>query len=402
MKVSQLTLCQFRNVSESVLEPGSHLNFLLGSNGQGKTSFLEALGFLSTLRSFRGSKAHEVIQWKKEQAEIFCELSSIDVDENLWKTNLKIFFCKQNEEKASKIATINGKKYKNSTQYLSQRFGSYQLGFHAVVFNPSDHELIRGEPTQRRAYIDRVLSANDVDYLKAIHRYHRLLEQKNSILKSQQPVDLEVQKGFLEPLAKVAAEITLKRLHWFVACEQPLNTAAQNIQPGQPKISQIYHSSFFDFNKSNQIVNSDINQNVFAGHRALPSLEQIEQAFWEKQNSIYAAEWRAGHALIGPQRDDWMFYLGSRSLKGHGSQGEIRSTLMALKLSEIELFRKATGHRPVFLLDDFSSELDSQRRKFLLNYLAETDLQVFITTTEVAEYPGKRFLISEGQVKEEA
>jgi DNA replication and repair protein RecF len=91
-------------------------------------------------------------------------------------------------------------------------------------------------------------------------------------------------------------------------------------------------------------------------------------------------------------------------LKGHGSQGEVRSALLALKLSEIELFRERTGHRPLLLLDDFSSELDRERRSFLLRFLSETDLQVFITTTEDAvawvKPIGKRFQVSNGLLAE--
>jgi DNA replication and repair protein RecF len=86
--------------------------------------------------------------------------------------------------------------------------------------------------------------------------------------------------------------------------------------------------------------------------------------------------------LAGPHRDDWSFFYGEQALRGHGSQGEVRSALLALKLCEIELFRSATGHRPLFLLDDFSSELDRERRGFLLRFLLESDLQVFVSTTE--------------------
>ena len=103
------------------------------------------------------------------------------------------------------------------------------------------------------------------------------------------------------------------------------------------------------------------------------------------------------HSLVGPHRDDWAFFLGSQALKGHGSQGEVRSALLALKLCEIDPFRNETGHRPLFLLDDFSSELDQERRAFLLRYLTETDLQVFVTTTEAATFAGKRFWVVNGR-----
>jgi DNA replication and repair protein RecF len=88
--------------------------------------------------------------------------------------------------------------------------------------------------------------------------------------------------------------------------------------------------------------------------------------------------------------------LGNQPLRGHGSQGEVRSALLALKLCEIDLFRIETGHRPLFLLDDFSSELDKERRAFLLSYLSESDLQTFVSTTEDSSLLGKKFRVSNG------
>jgi DNA replication and repair protein RecF len=91
--------------------------------------------------------------------------------------------------------------------------------------------------------------------------------------------------------------------------------------------------------------------------------------------------------LAGPHRDDLALFYGDQPLRGHGSQGETRSALITLKLCEIDLFRRKTGHRPILLLDDFSSELDRSRREFLLRYLFESDLQVFVTSTEEPPLP---------------
>ena len=100
--------------------------------------------------------------------------------------------------------------------------------------------------------------------------------------------------------------------------------------------------------------------------------------------------------MIGPHRDDWQFTLRGNSLSNHGSQGEIRSVLLALKLSEVEQFRETCGHLPLFLLDDFSSELDELRRSYLLNFLESSGLQVFITTTDPKISGGRTFEIANG------
>src|SRR6185369_10604610 len=108
----------------------------------------------------------------------------------------------------------------------------------------------------------------------------------------------------------------------------------------------------------------------FTGQLPSPSLELLQKSFWAKVSAVEAAERKQRCSLVGAHRDDWAFVFGGHPLKGHGSQGEVRSALLALKLSEIELFRNETGHRPLFLLDDFSSELDRERRLFLLGFLA--------------------------------
>jgi DNA replication and repair protein RecF len=158
----------------------------------------------------------------------------------------------------------------------------------------------------------------------------------------------------------------------------------QEIAPNQPKLSLFYKS--------------------FSGLSPTSSLQLLERSFREKLTELETAELRSGSTLVGPHRDDWSFTFGEHVLKGHGSQGEVRSALLALKLLEIELFQKRTGHQPILLLDDFSSELDQERRGFLLRYLMNTQLQVFVTTTEdsvaLAMGVGKRFQVQEGKLKE--
>ena len=382
----------------------------MGANGQGKTSFLEALGFLATLRSFRGSKAHEVVRWGTEASDVHCALVSDGSPEDgssPWKTDLKLSFFKPEptQQKAAKVAFINGKAYKSSTSYLCQRFGHFELGFHAVVFNPSDHDLVRSEPSVRRSYLDRTIAAEDVEYLKALSKYQRLLEQRNAVLKSDSPVSRDVLLGFTEPLAQYAALLTYKRLEWLQRLSEGLNDTVHRIAPHQPDLRLVYLSNWAPPIEGFCIPNNDLGSVHFSGHGPLPSLEILEQDFWKKLSVLETAEWRAGHTLVGPHRDDWSFFLGNQVLKGHGSQGEVRSALLALKLCEIGLFRKTTGHRPLFLLDDFSSELDRERRSFLLKFLSESDLQVFVSTTEDSfgvgqNLSGRRFWVSNGKLND--
>jgi len=176
-----------------------------------------------------------------------------------------------------------------------------------------------------------------------------------------------------------------------------LAETARRIAPTQPDLSAFYVSSWVPEIPNLSISNKGLDGAHFAGQDPLPSIELLEQAFWTRLSVLEEAELRSRSSLVGPHRDDWTFFLGRQFLKGHGSQGEVRSALLALKLSEIELFQKRTGHRPLLLLDDFSSELDRERRAFLLSFLMETSLQVFVTTTEAQfQTSGKRFRVSQG------
>jgi DNA replication and repair protein RecF len=410
VKVEKLTLRNFRNIADCTFEPSPHLNFLIGANGQGKTSFLEALSYIATLRSFRGAKNDEVIRWGQDSAEVSCTISDeANPSPDVWRTELKVTFSRpqimeglvDRNGRATKVAFINGKPFRSSTQYLSQRFGSFELGFHTVVFNPADHDLVRGEPAIRRAYLDRVLAAEDVEYLKAIQKYQRTLEQRNALLKGDVPPSREMLAGFTEPLSRYGAIITFKRLEWLMRVAPRLDSVARQIAPNQPSLTAFYVSNWVPEIKDLSINNNKLNSGHFAGLPHPVSIELLEQAFWKQLSTLEQAELRSRSSLVGPHRDDWSFYLGEQVLKGHGSQGEVRSALLALKLSEIDLFRERTGHRPLLLLDDFSSELDQERRGFLLRYLMDTDLQVFVSTTEDKSTLGRRFWVTHGSLSPE-
>ncbi len=397
MKVKEVRLKNFRNIQSLSLKPSDRLNFIIGDNGQGKTSILEGLSFLSTLRSFRGAKNDDVVLFGEKWAEAGCTLA----DSPEWSNELKVTFAVTTGAtgRMAKTAFIDGKPIKSSTQYLSSRFGQVEVGFHSIVFNPSDHDLIRGEPAIRRAYLDRTLSAEDPSYLKSLSRYQKTLEQRNALLKNELRPKPEVLDGFSENLIALGAQIAHTRLEWIVRLREKLDPTLQKIVPAALPLRAFYVSSWIKKNEGISITSLDFDPLLFPLQSPLPSLEFFEAEFREALRSQRDAEWRAGVTLAGPHRDDLALFYGNQPLRGHGSQGETRSALITLKLSEIELFRKKTGHRPILLLDDFSSELDRSRREFLLRYLSETDLQVFVTSTEEPPFEGKVFRVKEGMLE---
>jgi DNA replication and repair protein RecF len=264
--------------------------------------------------------------------------------------------------------------------------------------------LVRGDPSIRRVYLDRVIAAEQADYLKTLQTYQRILNQRNALLKaglkSSGKLDLPMLHGFTQPLCQLGARIAFERLQWIFKTQEIFQSISQQIvqQPSSLKIS--YLSQWTPSIEEFSLNNNDLEKNHFSGQAQEASLKLLEQSFWAKIAASEAVERRMGFCVVGPHRDDWTFLSGNQVLKGHASQGEVRSALLALKLTEIESFKRETGHRPLFLMDDFSSELDEQRRSFLLQSLIQADLQTLITTTEDSFRVGKRFWLCNGIVKE--
>ncbi len=393
MLVQKLWLRQFRNIENLSFEPHPSLNFLIGKNGQGKTSILEALGYLSLLRSFRSSRNDALIRDEQAESEIGCELSTKDEGDAVWETELKVQLHRGIQNRVRRRAWINDRAYASSTQYLSQKFKdssyAHACGMHVIVFNPSDHDLIQGEPKNRRKYLDQTLASQSKTYLLALKRYEKILDQRNAYLKGLEgrfPRDTTLYQGLTEQLGQEAAKLTSARLNHLQKIHERHPQVMSKIAPNQKPLHCVYQSQWVrrDHNSSNK--NRDLSTIHFTGQGSLPSIEQLLSDFLTACESLRFAEVQLGRTLVGPQRDDWGFWFGKplshQPLKAYGSQGEIRSSLLSLKLTEIQLYREATGLRPLLLLDDFSSELDDHRRAQLLELLLETDLQVFVTSTD--------------------
>ena len=370
MKVNVLRLRNFRNISQLEFHPQPGLNFLIGANAQGKTSILEAVHLISTLRSFRSTRLQDTIQWGNLETEIQCEASSNDD----WKTELKLQITQG--ERNSKKAFTNNKYVRSTTDFLKQTV-------HSIVFNPADHDLIQGEPKNRRSFLDQAIAAENPNYWDVLKRYFRIVEQRNILLsETLSSPNAQFYDVITQQLIEAGSQIMHSRFNWLKRLANIVNTALFKIAPNQSEINVVYLSKWIALNGNFSNKNKELNKLNFTRQEEMPSLQTIQELYQRKLNGSQDLEWRLGTTLYGPHRDDWCFMHNDQPLKGQGSQGEVRSALLALKLSEIELFRERTEFQPVLLLDDFSSELDQTRRAFLLDFLLEADLQVFVTTTE--------------------
>ena len=279
----------------------------------------------------------------------------------------------QNPQRFEKRAYVNHKLSKSAADYYGVKLQHSPIQFHAINLNPTSTDLIRGEPALRRNYFNQVISSQDPLYMNNLRRYQKFVDQKNAFLKDDQKWDFSVLKVLNDGLIQEGAKVLHERLKYLSKVVSPVGEFLSNIAPKQHRVILSY--------KSRKPL-------YFAGHFELPSIKFLEEILHQEILEMSAQERVRRSSLVGPHRDDFLFTVENKSsdqkadLVDVGSQGEIRSFLLALKLAELEEFKNETGVQPVLLIDDFSSELDSNRRGFLLNYLKNSGLQIFVTSTD--------------------
>ncbi len=364
MRLSQLELSSFRNYTRAGFEFDLHANVIYGRNGGGKTNILEAIFLLSTLHSFRSNDQKSLIQTGKEEARIKGKIEHHGIEKNLG------LFITAGGKKAS----LNDKFIKKTSGYLGT--------FYTVSFNPLDMQILQGGPQGRRQCIDRMLFNFDPLYGNELMRYYRMLLQRNMALRVGA---WEMVQLWWEKLYKLAAKIIFKRLQFIQKLTRLTSSQYRAIAGMDVNVDIQYHTNVFPGNFNN-ITEEDL----------LISLDQ-------KQKNLCQEERRLKRSLVGPHRDDFSIIVGGNDLRKLGSQGEQRTAILAIKLSELEALEAETGFRAVVLLDDIASELDESRRRYLFELLDENKTQIFVTTTDrnTALLPRRKarfFHIQEGQI----
>jgi len=376
LKLKKLFIKNLRNLQEMSLDCGSGIHFIHGQNAQGKTSILESVYLLSNLRSFRDSDLSALLQYGKDFAQVKGEFQ-IGGDTA---AELRVDLIR-GPARFEKRAYINQKLVRSAVDYFGVKLQHSPIQFHAINLNPTSTDLIRGEPSLRRSYLNQVISSEDPEWMPILKRYQNILDQKNALLKQEEKVDPQLLKILNENLVEAGAAIIHRRLQYLNKLAAPVLEFLSNIAPQQTPVRLGYFSKVFSGVYPSETL-------YFTGHFDLPSIQILMENLHQKLVQFGPQERARKTSVIGPHRDDLVFRVGHTvpdllaDLLNVGSQGEIRSLLLALKLSELESFKEHTQVQPVLLIDDFSSELDATRRSFLLNYLKDSDLQIFVTSTD--------------------
>lgn len=362
MLLNCISLHSFRNIRRSDLRFNSRFNIFYGKNGQGKTNFLEAIFFLGTLKSFRHAKQRDMLAWNENSASLKCSIT-----DNELQHDLSVSF-----EKSSKVLTVDSK--------ASPRVIDYCHQLSVVAFSPDEMAMINGSPDQRRRYLDRAVFCKDPGYLKVYHDYYRVLKQRNQLLRQRDYRGIE---AWTEQLASTGAKLVFERSAYIRELAEPFSGYYKNISGSDEAARLCYHNPSFE---------------------SCFSLSELRDEISSALNVSSRIERERGTTVVGPHRDDLEFFLNDRPIREHGSQGQQKSFVMALKMAEIEHLNETSGRLPVLLLDDMTAELDNDRIKHLLDFLISRNLQVFITTTDPASVPlpedirRASFLVEEGRI----
>ncbi len=360
MHLSHLSLKNFRSYSELDLPLTPGITIFLGRNGEGKTNIVESILYMAFLSSHRTSGDLPLVKLGESAAYTRAKIQHPDRE---LLVELEI-----NAEKANR-ARIN----QNPIRSQKELFGLLQC----IYFSPEDMDLVRGDPSERRRFIDQILTLRSPRMAGVISDYERSVRQRNALLKTR--ASLTSLEPWDQQVAKFGAEIIAARLSLLTEFNPYFSKIYANISAEKP--AHITYKASID----NPSVNSQENYSALINTMA------------ERRNQ----ELDRGLTLVGPHRDDLILNLGEHLVKGYASHGESWSIALSLKLAAYELLI-TEGTKPILILDDVFSELDEERRTQLIS-LAQSAEQTFITVAVEGDLPknltGTTYLVKNGSVK---
>ena len=334
MWINNIKLINFRNYKNKEIKLNKNINVFFGENAQGKTNIIESIFLCSIGKSFRTNKEKELIKFNEEKA-----LVEIDFEKSDRNGKIKIEIAEK------KQINLNGIKLKK----LSELLGNINI----VIFTPDDINILKGGPQNRRKFLDIMISQLRPNYMHVLTLYLKTLEQRNNYLKQ---IKLENKDENLldiwdEKLIEYGMKIYEYRKEFIEKIKNKIKNIHNEITQNKEDIEIEYFSD------------ANTRQNFANELKSRRKLDIIK-----------------GFTTKGIHRDDFIVYINGKEVEIYGSQGQHRTAILSLKLSELKVIYDEIGEYPILLLDDFMSELDDKRRKNFLNNIK--DIQVIITCTE--------------------
>ncbi|MDR2132464.1 MAG: DNA replication/repair protein RecF [Clostridiales Family XIII bacterium] len=341
MRINRLELSDFRNYEKQILFFHEKTNIILGNNGQGKSNLLEAIYMLSMGKSFRTQKDLEMIRFG---ANFLRVCGSFEKGGRTTETEVML----SGEEKKFRIDGFLGSKNADLLENV-----------YMVVFSPEDMRIVKEDPDKRRRFMDRELFQIKPLYYKDLSRYKKSVLHRNAVLKAEIPNE-DMLDVWDENLFKYGSKIIRERRYFIEKLK---------------KISMDIHASVTDGKEFLEVSYApDI---AFA-----EDSEEQRDIFIGRLRECRASDMARRFTGAGPHRDDMSVFIGGMDVKRFGSQGQQRTAALSLKLAELSIIKEETGEDAIILLDDVLSELDEERRRFLIRSLSKN--QVFISAAEMS------------------
>ena len=347
MVIRELRAELWRNLEPLKLEPGEGLTVLFGDNGQGKTNLIEAIYFLASLRSFRTSRARELVRAGRDPGDERPARLAGRIESGGLVREVEV-----EVGEGGRTATLDGKPVRGAAAI----FGALSV----VLFVPEDLLFARAAPAVRRRYLDLAVFNVDRGFYKEASAFQRVLKSRNALLRAGRftPALLET---YDEELARCGAPVVLRR-RAMVAALAPRMNALFGALHGSIPVSLRYRSD--------------------ARVEAAVDEAAVRAALLEGMQRQREVDVRRRFTGFGPHTDDVEIGLGDRPAREHASQGQLRSLVLALKLAELGNVAERRGDAPVLLLDDVPSELDPKRRRFLFEMIGSLSCQTLISVAD--------------------
>ena len=359
MYIKRLQMLNYRNYKSLNITLGKNVNVFMGDNAQGKTNILEAIYYCAFAKSHRTSKDRELINWNSDSAYVSLLVGQDRLDKNIDINILK------DGKKAIKINKIKVSK-------IGELFGN----FNVVMFSPEDLKIIKDSPGVRRKFIDMELCQLNSKYYYNLVQYNKVLNERNVVLKNRK-LDSEILDIYDIQLANFGYHIIIERLKYINKLNFYGKDIHKDISSGKENVEFKYISTIKD-------------------------LEDIENSFYELLRRNRKKDIEKGTTSIGPHRDDFIVLINDVDTKSFGSQGQQRSAVLTIKFSSLKIIKEMTSEYPVLLLDDVLSELDFNRKRYILSTIGE--IQTIITCTGIEDLTNyldnssRVFKVKEGEI----
>ena len=383
MYITHLSLTNFRNYGRLELDFPVGATLLHGHNAQGKTNLLEAIYYLATTRSPHADQDQQLINWEAIQqdepivvsrltAHVVTKQGTHQVEIRLIKEHGR----RHGQSSFRREALINRRKVR-----LMDILGHVRV----VLFLPEDVQLLTGTPAQRRRYLNVTLCQIDPIYCRTLSRYNKILEQRNALLRQlaeqANSNSQDILPVFTEKLVNLGSHIFMKRATFLEEiAREAQRIYYEDLTIGGETIRLSYLPRLQLKNQGGNISELDALGKWLQENRTDETA--IVTYFTEALASCEQADIARGSTNIGPHRDDWCFWLNGRNLGSYGSRGQQRSTILALKMGEINWMANHTSDTPILLMDEVVAELDEQRRALLLHTIQKTS-QAVLTATDL-------------------